>query len=114
MSEEDKPKEVKQEPEEPATDNSQDREMLDTDESSQSKQGCPSPVPVKEEKHQLKEEPMDVVDSMESTRKSERRDKKSKKDRKEKRIKKEIKEEESEPELLPLPAPILKETELKG
>ena len=121
-SEDDLLNEVKQEPVDPEAEDSQDRDMLDMDESSQSKQGCPSPVLMKEEKPDpsMKEEAMDVVDSMETAKKSERKDKKSKKDKKEKRIKKEreLKEEEEdetpEPELLPLPAPILKETELKG
>ena len=118
-SEDDKPKEIKQELEESMEDDSLRHKMLDVDESSQSRHGCSSPATsIKEEKHQprVSEEPMDMVDSMDDMKKMERKDKKSKKEKKDKKIKKEkelVKEEEQEPELPSLPAPILKETELK-
>ena len=109
---------IKLEPEEPGTDTSQDRETPDT---TQFPPSNSSPfMAIKEEKPlaRSQEEPMDVVDAMENHRKMERKEKKVKKEKKDKKIKKEkdvvVKEDDQEPELLPLPPPILKETELKG
>ena len=107
---------IKQEPGEPGA-------SRETPDAYQFPQDDPEPsVPIKEEKPlaRSQEEPMDYVDAMDGQRKTEKKDKKVKKEKKDKKIKKEkdvlVKEEDQEqqPELLPLPKPILKETELKG
>ena len=113
---------IKQEPEEQGANPSQNRESPDAYQFPQDDDPSPT-APIKEEKPLARslEEPMDYVDAMDSQRKLERKDKKIKKEKKDKKIKKEkdvvVKEEqeqEQQPELLPLPKPILKETELKG